>query len=91
MPMVWPVLPTYRAQPSVDAYSTETRGHRRWQHVLAILRMLTTVVLEDLPQWHTDHAGIDALGLELFIRLEAKRQSETSLPVASNNISGVPL
>src|SRR5262249_44510505 len=42
-------------------------GHRRWQHVFAILRMLTTVVLEDLPRGHANHAGMDAIGLELFI------------------------
>ena len=54
-------------------FHRDARGHRRWQHVLAILRMLATVVLEDLPRGHADHAGLDALGLELFIRLEAQR------------------
>src|SRR5262245_61740638 len=45
-------------------FHRDARRHRRWQHVLAILRMLATVVLEDLPRGHADHAGLDALGLE---------------------------
>jgi hypothetical protein len=38
IPMLRPSRPTYRAHPSVDAFSTETRARDRFrQHLLAVL------------------------------------------------------
>src|SRR4029434_3287733 len=62
-----------RARDTPDVGDSRPRTSTRTEHVLGILRMLETVVLEDLPRGHADHAGLDTLGLELFIRLDAQR------------------
>ena len=71
MPMNWPLRPMYRSQPCLTPSSTATRRVTLGgKHRVAILGRLG---VEQFPARHADHAGLDALGRELFVGRHAER------------------
>ncbi len=45
-------------------FHRDARRDRIRQDLLAILRMIAAVMLEDLPRWHAHYPSLDPLGLE---------------------------
>src|SRR5262245_11445393 len=47
----------------------DTGDDIRWQNVFTVL---PTLLLEELPAWHADHTGLDPIGCQFLVSLEAE-------------------